>query len=64
MDRSCWMQVDLGAVSANTRAVQERVGPETRLMAVVKADGYGHGASGIAHAALAGQTRTTRERDN
>lgn len=48
-----WAEVDLGAVTANTRALR-RAAPGAELMAVVKADGYGHGAAPVARAALAG----------
>jgi alanine racemase len=44
--------VDLDAIAANTAALRERVGRP--LMAVVKADGYGHGLVPAARAALAG----------
>jgi alanine racemase len=44
--------VDLDAIGANTAALRERVGRP--LMAVVKADGYGHGLVPSARAALAG----------
>lgn len=44
--------VDLDAIAANTVALRERVGRP--LMAVVKADGYGHGLVPAARAALAG----------
>lgn len=43
--------VDLGAVAANTRLLSDRCGG--RLMAVVKADGYGLGAVDVARTALA-----------
>ena len=36
---------NLGAAAANVRAVRQLVGPERRIFAVVKADGYGHGAA-------------------
>lgn len=39
-----YAQVDLDAVVANLTAVRERVGPGRRVLAAVKADGYGHGA--------------------
>ncbi|GGK80619.1 alanine racemase [Ornithinimicrobium pekingense] len=45
--------VDLDAISANVRTLRERVGG-TELMAVVKADAYGHGLVPSARAALAG----------
>lgn len=44
------LHVDLGAVAANTRLLAARA---TRLMAVVKADGFGHGAAAVAATALA-----------
>ncbi|SEO68153.1 alanine racemase [Trujillonella endophytica] len=44
--------VDLDAIAANTAALRERV--SRPLMAVVKADGYGHGLVPSARAALAG----------
>jgi len=45
--------IDLAAIRENTAALGERVGP-AGLMAVVKADGYGHGMIPAANAALAG----------
>lgn len=45
------LHVDLAAVAANTRLFAART-PGT-LMAVVKADGFGHGAVGVARTALA-----------
>ncbi len=46
-------RIDLGAVSANCALLKRELG-ESELCAVVKADGYGHGADGCAEAALAG----------
>ncbi|WIM87649.1 alanine racemase [Candidatus Mycobacterium wuenschmannii] len=44
--------VDLGAIQHNVRVLRERAG-SAQVMAVVKADGYGHGAVEVARAALA-----------
>ncbi|MFY9337500.1 MAG: alanine racemase, partial [Mycobacterium sp.] len=44
--------VDLGAITHNVRVLREHAGP-AQIMAVVKADGYGHGASAVARAAVA-----------
>lgn len=44
--------VDLGAVAHNVRVLREHAGG-AQVMAVVKADGYGHGAGPVARAALA-----------
>ena len=46
-------RIDLGAVRANCERMRAELGG-ARLCAVVKADGYGHGADTIAEAALAG----------
>jgi alanine racemase len=48
-----WAEVDLGAVCDNVRTLRRR-SRAPRLMAVVKADAYGHGAAQVARAALAG----------
>lgn len=39
-----WAEVSLDAIAANVSAVKGRLAPGTRLMCVIKADGYGHGA--------------------
>ncbi len=44
--------VDLGAIAHNVRVLREHAG-SAQVMAVVKADGYGHGAIRVAHTALA-----------
>jgi alanine racemase len=44
--------VDLDAIADNVRLLRELAGP-AQVMAVVKADGYGHGATPVARAALA-----------
>src|ERR1700679_895603 len=45
--------VDLGAISSNIAALRAHVAPAA-LMAVVKANGYGHGAVPAARAAVSG----------
>ncbi|BBC94183.1 alanine racemase [Streptomyces rochei] len=44
-------EIDLGALRANVRTLRARVG-DAAVMAVVKADGYGHGAVPCARAAV------------
>lgn len=51
--RPAWAEVDLDAVQANAELLVRLVAP-SRLCAVVKAGGYGHGSIPIARAALAG----------
>src|SRR3954453_15935637 len=46
-------RIDLGALRANCERLRSELG-EARLCAVVKADGYGHGAVACAEAAAAG----------
>ena len=52
MPRHAAVHVDLDAVDANVRALVAFARPAS-LCAVVKADGYGHGAVPVARAALA-----------
>ncbi len=49
--RPAWVEIDLDAVRANTRAVRAAAAP-AGVMAVVKADGYGHGAVPVSGAVL------------
>jgi alanine racemase len=46
--------VDAGAIERNCRTLKGRVGEGTELCAVVKANGYGHGAAACAAAAIRG----------
>jgi alanine racemase len=46
-------RIDLGALRANCERLRAELG-EARLCAVIKADGYGHGADAVAEAALSG----------
>ena len=52
--RDAWVEVDTSAISRNVRALKALTRPGTLFMAVVKADGYGHGAIQAARAAIAG----------
>jgi alanine racemase len=47
-------RVNLAAIERNCRRLDEEIGTQTALCAVVKANGYGHGAVPAARAALAG----------
>jgi alanine racemase len=47
-----WVEIDLAAYGRNVRALKALTRPGCRLMAVVKADGYGHGAVAVARTAL------------
>ncbi|HEX3243548.1 MAG TPA: alanine racemase [Solirubrobacterales bacterium] len=47
-------RIDFGAVERNCARLKEEVGQDVELCAVVKADGYGHGATSCADAAVEG----------
>lgn len=53
-DRPAWIEVDLSAIVANISAVRQYVSPATEVLAVVKANAYGHGLVPVAKAALKG----------
>lgn len=42
--RPTWAEINLSALAGNFRDIKDRVAPEIGVMAVVKADAYGHGA--------------------
>jgi alanine racemase len=48
-----YVEVDLGAIAHNARAIKRHIGPRVALIAVVKANAYGHGAVEVARTALA-----------
>jgi alanine racemase len=50
--RPTWLEVDLDAIAHNVRQIKQLVGEDVTLMAVLKADGYGHGAVKVARTAL------------
>jgi len=47
-----WAEIDLAALRHNIAAVRRSLEPQTRILAVAKADAYGHGALPIAWTAL------------
>jgi alanine racemase len=49
--RPAWAEIDLEAVRVNIRLMSQVAAPAA-VCAVVKADGYGHGAVTVAHAAI------------
>lgn len=46
----CWTEIDLSALKENYALLKSRLPAGCRLMSVVKADGYGHGAAAVARA--------------
>ncbi len=49
-----WVEVDSKVIENNSRVLKNFIGKDCLLMAVVKADGYGHGAETVAKSALIG----------
>jgi alanine racemase len=47
-----WVEIDLAALSHNVQQILSLLSPKTELMAVVKADAYGHGAVTVAQTVL------------
>lgn len=47
------LRINLGAIAHNVRTIRGMLSPDAELMAVVKADGFNHGATRVARVALA-----------
>jgi alanine racemase len=52
--RPTWAEISRGAFSSNLKSIASSVNSGTRVLAVLKADGYGHGALPLAEAAVQG----------
>jgi alanine racemase len=52
--RPAWIEVDCNAITQNIREVKKWIGPKSNVMAIVKANAYGHGAIPVSKAALRG----------
>ncbi|MEK3806433.1 alanine racemase [Bacillus sp. FSL H8-0547] len=50
--RDTWAEIDLDAVMSNVRNMKAHIGEGKKLIAVVKANAYGHGDAEVAKAAL------------
>lgn len=48
MQKRTWAEIDLDAVAHNLQEIRGRVGTETMICCVIKADAYGHGAVRLA----------------
>ena len=44
----CWAEIDRSALRHNVAFVREKFGPDIELLAVVKANAYGHGMIEVA----------------
>ena len=43
-----WVEIDLDAIVKNMTSIKNRIGKNVKVVAVIKTDGYGHGATQIA----------------
>ncbi|WP_230639575.1 alanine racemase [Bacillus velezensis] len=50
--REVWIEVDLDAIKKNVRAIRRHIPNTSKIMAVVKANAYGHGSVEVARQAL------------
>ncbi|KAA6452038.1 alanine racemase [Bacillus swezeyi] len=50
--REVWVEVDLDAIKKNLRAIRHHIPSKSKIMAVVKANAYGHGSVEVARHAL------------
>jgi alanine racemase len=51
-ERPTWIEVDLEAIAHNTERIKALVGPDVAVMAVLKANAYGHGLVPVARTML------------
>ncbi len=52
MEKRTWAEINLDALEHNIRAIRQITSPNAQIMAVVKADAYGHGVSECAELLL------------
>jgi alanine racemase len=52
LQQRAWVEIDRAALAANIRQIKTLLSPKTALMAVVKADAYGHGVVTVSQTAL------------
>ncbi|TDJ00399.1 MAG: alanine racemase [Caldithrix sp.] len=54
--RATWAEINLGAIAHNLQEIKKKVAP-AEIMAVIKADAYGHGLKEVARVALENNAR-------
>lgn len=48
--RAVWAEIDLNAVAHNVKEIKKFIGPDVEIMAIIKANGYSHGARAVSFA--------------
>ncbi|HOD40630.1 MAG TPA: alanine racemase [Candidatus Wallbacteria bacterium] len=51
IDKTCWVEISRKALTANIDSMRARLAPKVKIMAVVKANAYGHGLLEVARIA-------------
>ena len=46
--RSVWVEVNLSNLDYNVKQIYKKIGPDPEMLAVIKADAYGHGVRRVA----------------
>jgi len=49
-NKRCWAEIDLSALRTNVAKLRSKTGPRAEIMAIVKANAYGHGVLPVAKA--------------
>lgn len=47
-NRAAWLEINLNNLEYNINSIKKAISPETKIMPVIKADAYGHGAVALA----------------
>ena len=51
--KDAWLEINLESLAQNVAAIKNIISKEKKMMAIVKADAYGHGAQMLAQTMLA-----------
>jgi alanine racemase len=54
MHRPAWVEIDLNALRHNVLAIKKRIGPQVKIIGIVKANAYGHGDYEVSKILLSG----------
>ena len=57
-----WAEINLDAIRHNYTEIKQSLNPDTKICCVVKADGYGHGASFVAKEPTPNNTKAVTTR--
>lgn len=58
MIRPVWAEINLSNLDYNIKSIRKKIGDKVEIIGVIKADGYGHGATKVAQALKANNIKT------